>query len=818
MPILYAGPRPGSRDDDGSLSTKKVPGILSPASLRDLLPRNATHMLRKRPRREVPALPPPLPNAASAIRADDSAAWQKQAWPGNAHYRARLRSDAKLRITRGALDTTVQDHVRWIKNNVPVRSLPKLKISNHTKITSLTDVFERLLRHRMQAAFDHWQNGVATEKQAEAVAAFTKSRALGSLQGIWERCWLANRNRAFACMVDDWVCARAEERDAAAAEIQRHWRRHRHRHTLHHSRRDQSVRCIQAHARRRLFQTRFARFLTTARRHRAAVRIQVAYASHRVYRAYMTCSQRLAQEAAAVRLQRWLRTSVYRKQWLFRRAATLRLHDAASVLQRALRAHLARTFLYRARCYKVATRIQRAWRVYIAYWSRRRTQLQDHLQAAFTLGTRHLAAILLQARVRQWIATRCVAMRRCHVAAVLVLQCAWRQCVARHVRTQRLQELRFTQWMAATTVQHCYRRYRDRVLFRHVLATSCVPLYLRAARLASPVQQRLLYSRYKTFIESSASSSIAYAWKKHCRYEAMMRARRAWASSVLQRVWRSTCTVRCFKRHLRHCHRSAHRIQRMVRSRLARNHARLYIARMQKVAFDALVARQNQAALRIQAAWHQHQGHLARFLRKQAELVEHARRHDAAIAIQAFVRSRRARHASKVRLAQGVATIALLVHARHDAATTLQRFVRTRKATKLGRVLMTKLRLQRHAEAQRHKRQAIISAFISESSVARAEEAVRMAAVRANHDKVEAAKARAAAEAAEAKRLRIEASKAKARPPPREYKAKKKTKAQTPPDAATTAAWVPAYDAASGQNYYYNTVTGESKWSLDATT
>ncbi|EQC27210.1 hypothetical protein SDRG_15012 [Saprolegnia diclina VS20] len=813
MPILYAGPRPGSRDDDGGLSTK-VPGFLSPASLRDLLPRNAARMHHKRPRREMPALPPPLPNAASAIRADDTA-WQKQAWPDNAHYRARLRSDAKLRIARGVLDNnTVQDHVRWIKNNVPVRSLPKLKISNHTKITSLTDVFERLLRHRMQAAFDHWQHGVATEKHAEAISAFTKSRALGSLQGIWERCWLATRNRAFASLATDWMCARAEERDAAAAEIQRHWRRHRHRHTLLHTRQDLSARCLQANVRRRLFRKRFARFLKTARQHRAAAQIQAAFARHRVYQAYKICSQRLAHEAAALRLQRWLRTSVYRKQWLFRRAATLRLHDAAGVVQRALRAHLARTLLYRARCYKVAARIQRAWRAYVAYWLRRRSQLFDHLQSAFALGTRHLAVILLQARLRQWIAMRHVARRRSQLAAALVLQCAWRQCYARQVRTQRLQELRFAQWMAATTVQHAYRCYRDRLLFRHVLATSCVPLYLRAARLTSAVQRRLLYSRYKPFLESSASSSIAYAWKKHCRYEGYMRARRAWASSVLQRVWRSTCTVRVFKRHLRHCHHSARRIQRMVRSRLARSRARLYIARMQKVALDALLARQNQAALRIQAAWHRHQGHLARFLRKQAELIERARRHDAAIAIQTFVRSRRARHASKVRLAQGVATIALLVRARHDAATTLQRFVRTQKATKLGRIMMTKLRLQRHAAAQRHKRQAVISAFLSESSVARAEEAVRMAAVRANHDKVEAAKARAAAEAAEAKRLRIEASKAKARPPPREYKTKKKT--QTPPDAATTAAWVPAYDAASGQSYYYNTLTGESKWSLDA--
>ncbi|OQS01614.1 hypothetical protein ACHHYP_00587 [Achlya hypogyna] len=785
MPILYDGSaRPCSREDvvntEPNGTVKRAPGFLDADALRHLLPRAPHRTQQRKPQAnsdKVTTMPPIVKGALSTA---NDARWRRQKFSSNAQLRSRLRYELT-----GAKDASIlEDHVRWIKNNVPVRSLPKLKISDRTKITSLTDVFERLIRHRIQAAFNLWHASVVAAIQSEALDAFTRSNALGSLQCIWERSWLANRNAFFHRWALHSACAKAQERHAAAAEIQRMIRRFSHRRTLSTKRQDRAVCTLQRNMRRHYFRRHFRSFLLDARRHRAARAIQHAFATHRIYVAYVRRRRRWLEEDAAICLQRWLRTSVYRKQWLLRRAKAELATEATIAIQRAIRAHLARALFRRARHYKYARRIQLAYRNHRQASGQRLCQSRAALQTLFLSLMHTMAATVLQAMARRGIAVRVVQARRRQRVAVIVLQCAWRQCLARQVRTQMLQQYRFQQWMAASILQHTYRAYRERRLFRLAILKSCV-------------QQHLFRERYSWHIRMSASAVIANTWRRHVRHVAYLAARQRCATEILQRVWRQTRTVRAFKRH--------------VRSRLERERTRQFIAKMKRVALEALLARHNQAARRIQAAWAASRGRLAQYLRKQARLAEQARRRDAAVAIQRFLRSRRDRHKSKQRLAQGLAMIALQARARDAAATRIQRYYRGRQATRLGRVMLAQFKLRQQNLARRRKRQEIIAAFLQETSAARADEMAQMTAVEANHAKIEAAMARAAAEAAEARRLRIEASKNKPRPAPRAFKPKKKKS----PESKAGHEWIEAWDETEQRKYYYNSLTGESTWTLE---
>ncbi|OQR94015.1 Amino Acid-Polyamine-Organocation (APC) Family, partial [Thraustotheca clavata] len=760
-------------------------------ALRDLLPR------RNRRKRPLPA----IPGSFGARNQVEEVQWIKQRIPDNTQLKSLLYTHNVSLAKRHAKDDVIQDQIRWIKNNVPVRTLPKLKISNRTKITSLTDVFERMIQTRLLQAFTTWKQVVEQENHERALELFTKSKALIALQTIWERSWLENRNHAFNRWALDYKCTKIQEMEAAAAEIQCIYRRYRHRFTLFHERRSHAAKRIQAFLRQKHFHWHFRRFVYDGKRAHAAMTIQKKYRQFAFYRAYIKAQQLHVKNIAAIIIQRWLRTCIYRKQWLYRRAKEILLNDSALIIQRCYRAHIARILFHRARNYKYAQRIQRTWRLYRRLNHDRMQRAVDLLESIFTLAIKTNASIIIQAAIRQLQAKNELKVRRKAVYSAIVVQCAWRQCLARQIRTQLLQLYRFQQWISATLIQKKYRAYHERCLFRLAIDKSCVPLYLRAIRILNVLQQRHFRERYAKPIEHSASSSIAYAWRKHQRYVAYVEMQQKQATMILQRVWRSSRTVRLFKRHVKHCHRAATQIQRMVRSRFERERTKLFIARMQKVAEEALQDRRNQAARRIQASWANKQGRMAAYLKRQAELLRADLELKSIIAIQRFIRSRWSRHVTKQRMAGCLANLALLVHQRQEAAKKLQHFVRGRKATRLAKIMKAHHKLRRQSQARRLKRQGIIANYLKESAVIRTEEQSLLAKVTLNHAKVEAENELAAAQAAEAKRQRIEASKNQTRPEPRVYKKKK----------ALPKEWIEAWDEAQGRKYFYNTVSAEER-------
>ncbi|RQM30098.1 hypothetical protein B5M09_005896 [Aphanomyces astaci] len=258
-------------------------------------------------------------------------------------------------------------------------------------------------------------------------------------------------------------------------------------------------------------------------------------------------------------------------------------------------------------------------------------------------------------------------------------------------------------------------------------------------------------------IANSASSAIATTWRRHrLRKVARLEALSA-AAVVVQTIYRSQRTQRWFRKYVASVHRSATSIQRMVRSRLARNHAKTHVAAMKKVVEEAKAARWSQAALRVQVAWRKKKGRI------------------------------------------------------HAAAKRIQHKFRAYRATRLGKAMLATLKLSRRKRERRQAKQKIIAEYLVDSAAAREQEHALMVKVTSNHNAVQGEKDRKTAEAAAAKaerrRLALLAAETTVRHPPqtplKNKTAGKKGKGE----------WVEAWDDATNRKYVYNTKTGESKWS-----
>ncbi|KAF0684886.1 Aste57867_23130 [Aphanomyces stellatus] len=806
-----------------TVATTHVPGIFDASSLRNLFgvtaskPPSRPRGTKPHSKRQLPSKKKTAPTDNDADAAEWAAShttWVQQKIPNNTMLREQFRRRAVHAAAQATADTALEDQVRWIKNNVPIRSLPKASLSAHTKIMSFTDVLKRILHARLGAAFSQWHDCTVSDKHAAAVTAFVQSEAVHSLQAIWERSWLRKRDRCFSIWSMDMRCARAEEAAAAAVDIQRSWRRFRCRDFLDHRRRTRAATRLQSNYRRFVTRRHFRRALHEAAVARAATRIQTAYKRKRTREAFLASLRFYVQTQAAVVLQRWMRRSVHRVQWLRRRGAMVLAADAATCIQRAMRACLARSWCRRLREHKQATAIQRMWR---RSWRRAQPRLDaatERLARAIRANLVHgLFAVLVQAVARGFLGRRRVVALRTRIRSATVLQRTWRRYWARQLRTKARAERRFRRVLAAHVIQAAVRGYNERCLFRMAIAKSCVPMYLRASRIRNKTQEAAFRTRFPGPITQSAASTIGTTWRKHRRRKEARRVACEAAAVTIQTIYKSMRIRRWFRAYAARVTRSAMQIQRMVRARQARDRSKQYVAQMRKVVEDALKARLDQAARRVQAAWHRKTGRMAAHLRKQAE-EERKRRHVAAAkSIQRFVRQVRHRRQFKTNMAASMGKIVVLVAARHAAARCVQRNYRAYHASRLGKAMLASLKLARRKRERREKRQRIIADYLVEATHDRGEENEFHAKVASNHDKIQGEKDRKAAEAAAAKaerrRLALLAAENNVRPSPPITKLKI---AQGGAASSTTSPWVEAWDATQNQKYFYNAETGESKW------
>ncbi|ETW02346.1 hypothetical protein, variant [Aphanomyces invadans] len=619
-----------------------VPGVFSANALRDLFQKSPTK--QKKIARTVESKPQhaaghrrPTAHKQASDHNDSMQLriWLQQRVPSSSIVHNELRSHAiRAALAVDSASAAVDEHVRWIKNNVPLHSVPKGVISNRTKISSFVDVLRRILHARLLAAFSLWHDAVVSDKQAAAVAQFVRSEAVQSLQDIWERSWQRKRDRAFYMWHVEVRCGQTQELHAAAAEIQRWVKMFQRRHLLYAMRRTRAATQLQSNYRRHTTRKAFRRLVQAEAVRRAATTVQAAYRRKRSRRTFLNALLVYVQSQAAVVLQRWMRNTIYRMQWLRRRWRDVLATEAATCIQRTVRAFLTRGWCRRIRQDKRAATIQRAWR---------RSRLHSrgplyasiaHLAQSIQLGMHAWHATVLQAAARGFIGRRCVTKRRLERRSAISLQRTWREYVARQRRTQTRQERRLRRLLAAHCIQATYRGYRDRVLFRLAMTKSCVPMYLRACRLQSMPLQLVFRERFHNSIVHSASSVIATVWRRYWRRKVSRHKELTAAAVVVQTIYRSQRTQRWFRKHVARIRRSATSIQRMVRSRLARNHTKQHIAAMKKVAQAAQTARSNQAALRVQAAWRKKKGRMALHLRRQAQELEMARRHASSKTIQ----------------------------------------------------------------------------------------------------------------------------------------------------------------------------------------
>ncbi|RHZ00541.1 hypothetical protein DYB35_004406 [Aphanomyces astaci] len=314
-------------------------------------------------------------------------------------------------------------------------------------------------------------------------------------------------------------------------------------------------------------------------------------------------------------------------------------------------------------------------------------------------------------------------------------------------------------------------------------------MYLRASRLESMASQLAFREYFHGAIANSASSAIATTWRRHRRRKVARLEALSAAAVVVQTIYRSQRTQRWFRKYVASVRRSATSIQRMVRSRLARNHAKTHVAAMKKVVEEAKAAQWSQAALRVQVAWRKKKGRMSLHLRRRAQEAEAARRMTSA---------------KRIQITQKVA-------ARHAAAKRIQHKFRAYRATRLGKAMLATLKLSRRKRERRQAKQKIIAEYLVDSAAAREQEHALMIKVTSNHNAVQGEKDRKTAEAAAAKaerrRLALLAAETTVRHPPqtplKNKTAGKKGKGE----------WVEAWDDATNRKYVYNTKTGESKWS-----
>ncbi|RHY23993.1 hypothetical protein DYB36_012444 [Aphanomyces astaci] len=282
-------------------------------------------------------------------------------------------------------------------------------------------------------------------------------------------------------------------------------------------------------------------------------------------------------------------------------------------------------------------------------------------------------------------------------------------------------------------------------------------MYLRASRLESMASQLAFREYFHGAIANSASSAIATTWRRHRRRKVARHEALSAAAVVVQTIYRSQRTQRWFRKYVASVRRSATSIQRMVRSRLARNHAKTHVAAMKKVVEEAKAAQWSQAALRVQVAWRKKKGRI------------------------------------------------------HAAAKRIQHKFRAYRPTRLGKAMLATLKLSRRKRERRQAKQKIIAEYLVDSAAAREQEHALMIKVTSNHNAVQGEKDRKTAEAAAAKaerrRLALLAAETTVRHPPqtplKNKTAGKKGKGE----------WVEAWDDATNRKYVYNTKTGESKWS-----
>ncbi|KAH9096821.1 hypothetical protein LEN26_017283 [Aphanomyces euteiches] len=734
--------------------------------------------------------------------------WMQQEAPDHTFLRDHWRRRTMRMSIQAAKDVVLEDNVRWIKNNVPIKSLPKALISQHTKMTTLVDVLKRIFRTRLHAAFTRWSQVIESAKHAEAVAAFVQSEAVRSLQCIWERSWLRRRNRCFELWRIDFVCSRAQEEAAAAAEIQRCARRYLRRDVLFHKHRHAAAVRIQSCYRRHAATLHFHRWLHEAKLDRAATHIQKSYRRKRARAAFLTTLVFYCQTEAAIVLQRWMRGSVFHLKWLRRRGAEVLAAEAATCIQRCIRAFLARQWFHRIRGYRSAQTIQRAWRR-----SRRRGHVRINaamacLRREFDATMHDLGALVVQAVARGFLGRCRVRMLRKRLRCLLLLQATWRKYVVRQQQTKARHERRFKRIMAAHRIQAMFRGYQERRLFRMAISKSCVPMYLRASRIRFKEEQMRFRERFHEQIAWSAASVIETKWRQYVERREARRVKEMTAAEIIQRKFRSYRARRWFQAYAARVVKSAKSIQRMVRSRQERDRTKQYIAQMQRVVKEAQAVKMNQAARRVQAAWRRKQGRMAHHLRKMAQEEMNQHRVHSAKKIQAFVRRRRHLRQNKRNMAAAMANISQMVAARHNAAKKFQRNYRAYHAGRLGKAMLRSLKLSRRKKERRLARQRIIAEYLVEASAERSQETDLLAKTRANHEKIQAEKDRKEAEAraakAERRRQALLAAEKNVRPVTI-LPSKKK---------ASKTAWIEAWDG-DGNKYFYNPETGESRWTIE---
>ncbi|ETV83580.1 hypothetical protein H257_04278 [Aphanomyces astaci] len=799
-----------------------VPGILNADALRELFP--SSPIKQKKRARPVDSKLNSTNNSShrrqflqKPTNERITSSYKERAWFQQKIPNSTLvHHDLRYHTFRAALDAAIAtaavgEHVRWIRNNVPLRSMPKATLSNHTKISSFIDVLRRILHARLHAAFFLWHDEVQSDKHSAAVAQFVRSEAVQSLQDIWEHAWQRKRDLSFTKWRLEVAFCRDEEGHAAAANIQRCVRRFQCRHVLFNMRRTRAAIQLQSNYRRHTTSKAFRRSMHAESVRRAVTVIQAAYRRKRSRRTFLNALLVYVQTQAAVVLQRWMRNTIYRSQWLRRRGAKVLAWEAATCIQRTVRAFLARRWFHRIRLYKRVATIQRAWR---RSWRLAQGPLQAsiavHLEfIRFGIQTCH--ATVLQASIRGFLGRRYAAKSQLMKQSARCLQKVWREYVARQRRSKARQERRFRRMLAAHCIQATYKGYRERVLFRLALSTSCVAMYLRASRLESMASQLAFREHFHGAIANSASSAIATTWRRHrLRKVARLEALSA-AAVVVQTIYRSQRTQRWFRKYVASVHRSATSIQRMVRSRLARNHAKTHVAAMKKVVEEAKAARWSQAALRVQVAWRKKKGRMSLHLRRRAQEAEAARRMASAKRIQRFLRHTRQRRQNQRSMVVAMVQITQKVAARHAAAKRIQHKFRAYRATRLGKAMLATLKLSRRKRERRQAKQKIIAEYLVDSAAAREQEHALMVKVTSNHNAVQGEKDRKTAEAAAAKaerrRLALLAAETTVRHPPqtplKNKTAGKKGKGE----------WVEAWDDATNRKYVYNTKTGESKWS-----
>lgn len=200
---------------------------------------------------------------------------------------------------------------------------------------------------------------------------------------------------------------------------------------------------------------------------------------------------------------------------------------AATLIQRVVRRfartqrgrHLTATAATHALNDRTAHCIQRYWRSYVA-WKHWTLPLlcvgyvvdQVEYQSAVTLVQRRMLGFLCRRHVH-----------KCHNAATSLQHCWRRYC--RHQRARRARQVN-----AASCLQRTFKRIHDCLTVRNTLQTAAWPLYLCVDELSVTDAVRVIQS----------------AWRRHVQYATTKRALQDAAARCVQQSWRQNATLsRC---------------------------------------------------------------------------------------------------------------------------------------------------------------------------------------------------------------------------------------------------------------------------------